>query len=177
MLAIISTESHSIERFKTKKILPTVEGEHDVFQRQTLLEGFDQAVINKLRVNLIGAGGLGSEIGTALIKKGVGTLNIFDPDVVTITNLPRQFYFREDLYRPKPGCLAKNLARLATNDSTITAYNMSFQEAVDREIVPGCDVAIAGVDNSDTRFFCSQYYYLDTPVIFTAVSIEADSGC
>jgi molybdopterin/thiamine biosynthesis adenylyltransferase len=162
--------------YRTSKVRPTVKGEHDVYHRHGLLQGFDQARLDDLGVVLVGGGGLGSEIGISLVKKGVGRLDIFDDDVVTLTNLPRQFYFRKDLFKPKAIRLARNLSKLATNDSIITGYPIQIQEAVEKGLVPDCDVVIVGVDNADARFFCSEHFYDKVPVIFTAVSPEADAG-
>ena len=171
-----SLNSIKPKAYRTYRIEPTVKGEHDVFHRPGLIKGFDQSALDRLKVTMVGAGGLGSQISHGLVKKGVGKLNIFDHDVVTITNLPRQFYFKRDLYKPKALRLAKNLSRLATNNSIITGYPMQVQEAVDNGTLPVCDVLIVGVDNSDTRFFCAQHFYDQVPVIFTAVSPEADAG-
>lgn len=162
--------------FKTQKINPSVEGEHDLFHRHSIIDGFDQSALDGTNVALVGAGGLGSNIGHALARKGVGALDIFDHDFVTITNLPRQFYYKGDLYKPKAICLARNLAKQATNSSTITGFPFTVQEAVARGYLNEPDVVIVGVDNSETRFFCSQNFYSQVPIIFTAVSPEADAG-
>ena len=171
----IFTSSKTPVTYRTERLKGTHPSEHDIFHRHGLLEGFDQAALEKTHVSLIGAGGLGSEIGMALVRKGIGELNIFDHDLVDITNLARQHYFKDDLYKPKALRLAENLTRLATGNSVIRGIPMMFQDAVDRSFIYQTDIAIVGVDNNDARFFCSDYFR-EKAVVFTAVSPEADSG-
>ncbi|MEA3357804.1 MAG: ThiF family adenylyltransferase [Thermodesulfobacteriota bacterium] len=161
--------------FETEKITGTHSSEHDVFDRHRLLEGFDQYALGEIRIALIGAGGLGSEIGMALVRKGAGELNIYDDDLVEITNLTRQHFFKRDLYKPKSVCLAENLSQMATNKSLIRGIPLMIQEATDKNYCYKTDIAIVAVDNYEARFFCSNYYKT-IPVIFTAVNSDADSG-
>ncbi len=162
--------------FRTKKVRQRVEGEHDVFHRHGLIQDYDQEALNQGRIVLVGGGGLGSWIGTAVVRKGLGEVGLFDGDCVEISNLSRQHFFERDLYKPKGTRLARNLRKHATNDSIITGFPCTFQEAVERGVVPECDVAVVGVDNSKARFFCSKYFYQTTPVIFTSINHEADAG-
>ena len=171
----ISKKPQDVFTIRTQKIKGTHRLEHDVFQRHTLLSGFQQERVDSTSINLVGAGGLGSEIGMALIRKGIGELNIYDGDTVTITNLTRQHFFKKDLYKPKATCLAHNLANMATNNSILRPIPMSVQEAERTGHLLRSDIAIVGVDNYDARFFCSKSFH-DVPTIFTAISPEADSG-
>ncbi len=152
-------------------------GETGVTARQEIVPGFDQKVLDNLAVSLIGGGGLGGEIGEGLVRKGVGRISIFDGDAVEPSNLNRQLFFKEDLYRNKAICLAKNLSRFAIKKSRIIGYPFWFQEAVERGMDVDCDVAVCGVDNNETRVFVSRLYSeRKTPVIFTAVSMNANHG-
>ena len=63
------------------------------FARQLILTGFDEAhqsALLQTHVAVIGAGGLGSPVIQYLAAAGIGTLTIFDDDVVERTNLNRQ---------------------------------------------------------------------------------------
>jgi len=175
----IFINSKTPKSFKTEKISGTHPSEHDVFHRHGLLDNFDQSSLEKTRVTLIGAGGLGSEIGMALARKGVGEMNIYDSDTVDITNLARQHFFKGDLYKPKAYCLAENLAHLATGTSLIQGIPLSIQEAVQTGGYFECDIVIVGVDNNDTRFFfrkqtagMSSYRNLLKPVSAVCLAIN-----
>lgn len=61
------------------------------FERTIKLIG--QYAFNKLqnsRVAIFGLGGVGGYVAEALIRSGIGTLDVFDNDTVDITNLNRQ---------------------------------------------------------------------------------------
>src|SRR2546423_10466869 len=91
--------------YRTKHLL-------GVEDRQVSLKGFNQQALANAKVIMIGAGGLGGEIGEALVRKGVGTLTVLDFDVVELSNLNRQLFGKNDLGRPKAHCLARNLSKL-----------------------------------------------------------------
>ncbi|MCK4351856.1 ThiF family adenylyltransferase [candidate division WOR-3 bacterium] len=164
-------------KYITREIKPTVTGEAKITDRQERIPGFSQEVLERLSVVMIGGGGLGGEIGEGLVRKGVGELRIFDGDVVELSNLNRQRFYKKDLYKNKARCLAKNLAREAVKNSIIIGYPFRFQEAVEENIDVSCDLAICGVDNNPTRAYVSKYFYRrETPVVFTAVSRDANNG-
>jgi hypothetical protein len=61
--------------------------------------------------------------------------------------------------------------------TVLTAYPLVLEEAIDGRIDLSCDVAICGVDNNPARIAASQYFRArKLPVIFTAVSADADHG-
>lgn len=126
---------------------------------------------------MIGCGGLGSECGHGLVRKGVGRLTMFDYDLVELSNLARQCFFRQDVDPTKALCLAKNLARQATGNSVIAGHAMAFQTAVERRMDTLCTAVICAVDNNRTRVYAARHYLeLGIPVIFTPVDRAAARG-
>lgn len=145
--------------------------------RQQRLAGFDQAIYSSSRVVCIGAGGLISQIAPTLVRKGIGALTILDDDVVEPGNLNRQRFYSKDLGQNKAYALAENLLSECVHTTMLTAYPLLFEEAIDNGIDLRCDVAICGVDNNPARIEASRYFRsLNIPVIFTAVSADADHG-
>ncbi|MCR4887287.1 MAG: ThiF family adenylyltransferase, partial [Clostridiales bacterium] len=60
----------------------------DQFARSALLigaEGLEK--LGRARVALFGVGGVGGYVAEALARSGVGTIDLFDPDTVSLTNL------------------------------------------------------------------------------------------
>ena len=92
------------------KIFYTRPLKENVFDRQSRIPGFDQVKLTSATVVLIGAGGLGGEIGEGLARKGIGRIKILDADVVEPSNLNRQFFFKENIYKNKAVSLAENLS-------------------------------------------------------------------
>lgn len=145
--------------------------------RQQRLAGFNQALYSKSSVVCIGAGGLISQIAPTLVRKGIGGLIILDDDVVEPSNLNRQRFYPKDVGQNKAYALAENLLPECVHATLFTAYPVLLEEAIDRGIDLRCNVAICGVDNNPARIAASRYFRsLKIPVIFTAVSADADHG-
>ena len=170
-----STASLKSTRFLARKVCSSDPSE-SATGRQELVEGFDQSIMDRLRVVLVGAGGLGGEISQGLVRKGVGHIKIFDGDTVELSNLSRQFFYEEDLYKNKATALAKNLVKEGINGSNITPYPFMVQKAIEDKIDLRSDIVICAPDNDETRVFISNYFYDTTPVIFTGLDRSANTG-
>ena len=145
--------------------------------RQRQIAGFDQTVFSSASVLCIGAGGLLSHIAPTLVRKGIGRITLVDDDIVEASNLNRQRFYEKDLGKNKAGALARNLRRECIAQTEIRGYPHRLQEAVARGIDLSCDVAICGVDNNPARVFASRHLRAaNIPVVFTAVSANADHG-
>jgi molybdopterin/thiamine biosynthesis adenylyltransferase len=158
--------------YRTKQLL-------GVEDRQVKLSGFNQQALANAKVIMIGAGGLGGEIGEALVRKGIGELTILDYDYVELTNLNRQKFYKSDLNKSKAHCLAANLAQEGFCGTHIQGIALSFQDALTSGVAMtgNVSVVVCGVDNNPCRIAVSRYYReQNIPVIFTAVSETADHG-
>jgi adenylyltransferase/sulfurtransferase len=145
--------------------------------RQKKIVGFDQEVFSKSKVVMIGAGGLGSHIAPPLLRKGIGALTIIDNDEVDVTNLNRQRFYEADLEKNKAIALVENLKRECIFATQLTGYALSFDEVIRTGVDLDCDVALCGVDNNPARVASSRYFrQRQIPIIFTAVSADADHG-
>jgi len=63
-------------------------------------------------VGIAGAGGLGSNCASALVRVGIGRIVICDFDLVETSNLNRQFYFYDQIGQPKVEALKANLLKI-----------------------------------------------------------------
>ena len=83
------------------------------YQCQMALPGFGKAsqeILQKARVLIVGAGGLGCPAAQYLAAAGIGTIGIADDDVVSESNLHRQvLYTPGDIGQPKAAIAAKKL--------------------------------------------------------------------
>ena len=79
------------------------------FDRQVRIEDWDQQVLEKQAVLVLGIGGLGSVVVMNLLRLGVGRIYMVDYDVVDEHNLNRQLLFsRADIGKPKVSCAFNN---------------------------------------------------------------------
>ncbi len=145
--------------------------------RQNRVAGFSTDAVRKKTAAGVGAGGLSAGFLPLLVRKGVGKLVICDDDLVELSNLNRQAFYREDLYKPKAFRLAKNAAREGFLGTTCIGHYVAFGPESAELLSEGIDVAIVAVDNDSTRAFASQFFRKrKIPVIFTAVNRRANYG-
>lgn len=130
-----------------------------------------QEKLQKAKVLVIGAGGIGSTVLYYLGAAGIGTIGIADFDTVSISNLQRQIlYTNEDLHRKKVDVAKERLVKLNPN-----VIIQKHPERINKEnilkIISGYDVVIDAVDNLATRYLINdKCYILGKPLIEGAVS-------
>ncbi len=148
-----------------------------VFDRQSRVPGFRQEALASATVTLIGAGGLGGEMGEGLVRKGTGRIRILDSDVVEPSNLNRQLFSRKDIYRNKAVSLAKNLSRAGFGKTVLIGHPYTFEEAAALNLDLNSSAVVVGVDNDSCRVKASAYFLeKNVPVIFTGVADDGNSG-
>ena len=169
------TRSQRIKRYRCRDLRREMGQIDAVDDRQKRVPWFSQCAMDKLTVSVIGAGGLGSAFVRGAVAKGVRWLNIYDGDIVTPSNLNRQFFTARDIGKNKAHRLARNASRAGFMGTQITAVPFFFQAALDRGIDVGCDLVFCGVDNDETRKEVGRIFF-SKPVVFAAVSSDAGHG-
>lgn len=120
---------------------------------QALTKGLtpqQQKILFNAKIAIAGAGGLGSNVAVWLARAGVKHLLLIDFDKVEIGNLNRQYYFLDDVGKPKVIALKKHLQKInpygdyQTVLTKITAANME-QLFADSQII--CEA----LDNPKTK--------------------------
>jgi molybdopterin/thiamine biosynthesis adenylyltransferase len=147
-----------------------------VTDRQERVEGFDQKTLSQTTVLLVGAGGIGGEIGHGLIRKGIGRLELCDEDTVEAHNLSRQRFYEADIHTNKAAALGRNLVREGTTGTDIVAYSHHFQDAVALDIAFDPDLVVCAPDNDAARLAVADHFTGKTPVVFTGLGREANGG-
>jgi len=86
----------------------------DAFRKNLLKKlGADSLCkIEKARIGIAGAGGLGSNCAASLVRVGFKAFMIVDFDVVRFSNLDRQFYFTGQVGMKKTAALKRNLLKI-----------------------------------------------------------------
>jgi sulfur carrier protein ThiS adenylyltransferase len=70
------------------------------------------SILQSSTVGIAGAGGLGSNAAVSLARAGLGTLIIADCDRIEPSDLNRQYYFMEQVGKPKVEAMLENLKRI-----------------------------------------------------------------
>lgn len=97
----------------------------DQFARTRMLYG-DEAVekFRNSRVAVFGIGGVGGHVVDALVRSGIGTVDIIDNDTVSLTNINRQLIATHDsVGKLKVDVMAEHISKISP-DCVVNKYNM-----------------------------------------------------
>ncbi|GAB5457132.1 MAG: HesA/MoeB/ThiF family protein [Henriciella sp.] len=123
----------------------------DRYKRHIMLKEIGGPGVQKLQtasVSIIGAGALGGPCAMYLAAAGIGTIEIWDNDLVDRSNLQRQVQFAEtDLGESKATVLGKRL-ELQNSGVKILPITKRFGEGDS----PSGNILIDASDNFETRF-------------------------
>lgn len=128
------------------------------YSRQILVNQIGLAGQEQLanaKVLIIGLGGLGCQIGIQLAGAGVGSLVLFDHDVIDISNLHRQALFREaDIGAPK-ATIAKRELEALNSEISIVAFNNRASVDNINSLLESVDLVVDAADNFPTSYLLS----------------------
>lgn len=124
---------------------------NDRFHRLKLISWWDQELLFRSRVLVVGAGALGNEIIKNLALLGVGNLFIADMDTIENSNLSRSVLYREsDCGRPKAE-VAAEVARSIFPRMRTRAFCGNVVYDLGLGVYEWADVVISGLDNREAR--------------------------
>jgi adenylyltransferase/sulfurtransferase len=151
--------------------MPLSESELQRYQRQLLVDGWNQDKLKSATVLVVGLGGLGGVSATYLAAAGVGHLKLLDIDIVELSNLNRQIlYTTDDIGKPKAVHAAKRLSALNPGIK-IEAIGERITDSNAAQLVSGCDIIIDGLDNHHDRLILNHVSYdLKIPLIYGAIN-------
>ncbi|WP_420131435.1 HesA/MoeB/ThiF family protein [Rhodopseudomonas sp.] len=130
--------------------------------------GPGQAALRKARVLVVGAGGLGAPVLMYLAAAGVGTLDVVDDDVVSLSNLQRQIiHATPDVGARKVDSAAARIAALNPHVKVVPhATRINAANAL--ELIGACDLVLDGSDNFSTRYLVADACFLAKKPLITA---------
>lgn len=109
-----------------------------------------QNCLSQKTVGIAGAGGLGSNCAAALARTGIGKLIIADFDVVSESNLNRQYYFHDQIGQKKVFALRENISRI----NPAVAVEVHTERVTSENILKffeKCDVIVEAFDHADQK--------------------------
>ncbi len=146
------------------------------YAAQVKLMGFaSQKKLMDAKIIQIGAGGLGSPLLFYLAATGIGTIHLFDDDVVEDTNLGRQILYEPgDIGKPKVQCAKKKISKFNPSISVVP-HKKRAKETTLAPLAPSCDYLIDASDNFPTKFL-SNDMALKYKIPYTVASVRGYEG-
>jgi molybdopterin/thiamine biosynthesis adenylyltransferase len=138
----MSLSDQELERYARHIVLPQVGG---VGQRK----------LKAASVAVIGAGGIGSAVISALAGAGVGRLTIIDDDVIEVANLHRQPLYRERDVGHAKAELAMQFVKRLNRLVDVHQVQDRIGSGNASQLLAGHDLIIDGSDNFATRLAVS----------------------
>lgn len=123
------------------------------FARLEAIEWWDQRLLARTKVLVIGAGALGNEVIKNLALLGIGHVVVADMDLVELSNLSRSVLFREsDEGVAKAECAAR-AARGLFEGMEVKAFVGNILSSLGLGYFRWADVVIGALDNREARVF------------------------
>lgn len=137
------------------------------FSRTELLYGDSVKHLKKARVAVFGVGGVGGYALEALVRSGIGTIDIFDDDKICLTNLNRQIVATHKTVGVVKVEAAKQRALDINPDVVVNAYSMFYtKENADEVDLSVYDYVLDAVDTVTAKLELAQRCFnLGVPII------------
>lgn len=118
--------------------------------------------LKKCTVGIAGAGGLGSNVAMSLTRVGIGKLIIIDFDIVTESNLNRQFYFKHQVGFKKVDALRANLLSINPN-LTLETHDAKLDENNILNFFRDVDVMVEAFDRAEMKQVIIEKFQTEKP--------------
>lgn len=149
-----------------------------MFDRQVRAFGGDlQRVVSTLRVAVVGCGGTGSAVAEQLVRLGVRSLEVIDPDDIAESNVTRVYGSTPAaIGRPKAEVLTDHLRLIAPDGDIQPLRRTIIEEEIARRLTAS-DLVFGCTDDNAGRLVLSRLasYYL-VPVIDLGVLLSSRAG-
>lgn len=150
----------------------------DRYDRQMILPeiGADgQAKLARIKMLVVGAGGLGAPVLSYLSGAGVGHITIIDHDIVSASNLHRQTLFTQDQIGQSKAGLATQFCRNLNKDIDVIAINQKLTPLNAADLVVAADIVLDCADSFAASYILSDICR-DTATPFISASALGMAG-
>lgn len=142
-------------------------------------KGLLSETLRNRTVLLNGAGSVGSYIAEQLVRSGVGSLIIIDPDTVEHANLSRTVYTASDVGRLKVDALTRRLLSISPSVRvrTIPMDLHHITREMFEEMYATADLVVCAVDDRRAQLLINHWaYHHRKPAVYVGIYAGARSG-
>ncbi|WP_058485747.1 sulfur carrier protein ThiS adenylyltransferase ThiF [Defluviitalea phaphyphila] len=123
--------------------------------------------IQKVKIGIAGAGGLGSNCAFNLVRSGFKNFKIVDFDIIDYSNLNRQFFYYNQVGLPKVKALKENLMQI-NPDVNIEDSQIKLNKDNMDLIFNDCDVVVEAFDKAIYKKMIVETYINSKKLIVSA---------
>ncbi len=149
-----------------------VEDEEDRYSRLRLIPWWDQELLKKTKVLVVGAGALGNEILKNLALVGIGKILVLDIDEIENSNLSRSVLFRSTDEGKSKAKTAAEMVKEINPDCSIQWLDTNVVYNLGLGVFKWADLVIGGLDNREARLAINQSCWkVGTPWVDGAIEV------
>lgn len=141
------------------------------FARQIVLSyiGWEnQEKIRRGKVLIVGLGGIGSPLANILARMGVGYLRVIDRDIVSVTDLHRQFLYTPNDVGKAKVYVAKERLEHENPGLTVDPHPITVNIDDLNELIKDVDVIVDGLDSIRARYIINRVALVNRkPYVFS----------
>ncbi|VDN05390.1 unnamed protein product [Thelazia callipaeda] len=151
-MEVVSVDKHQNDRWRELRHLTDVKSAfaHPAFEPGPQ----NMTAVQNCRVLVVGAGGLGCELLKDLALSGFRRIEVIDMDTIELSNLNRQFLFRETDIDKSKAEVAAAFVQKRIPDCPVIAHNCKIED-MDDQFYRSFDVIICGLDSVTARRWLS----------------------
>ncbi len=132
----------------------------DPYARHRIIPGWEQGLLENLKVFVCGLGGNGALIFDSLLALGVGSrdgwIKACDPDILETSNLPRIPYaYPEEVGMPKAK-IAQLHADNRTPELNVCCYDENIKNEKMQNLIKEANIIIGAIDNDGARLILNR---------------------
>ena len=147
-------------------------GVEDRYSRLRLIPWWDQELLQKTKILVVGAGALGNEILKNLALVGVGTILVLDMDLIENSNLSRSVLFRSADEGKSKSKAAAEMVNEINPDCLVRWLDLNIVYDLGLGVYKWADLVIGGLDNREARLAINQSCWkVGTPWIDGAIEV------
>ena len=144
------------------------------YSRQVIIKEFDeegQQRLLKTKCLIVGAGGLGCPVALYAAAAGFGHIEIYDQDIIEISNLNRQIaYQNNDIGRNKAETLEEKCININPN-IYVKSHKKNFNKSIN---INSFDIVFDCSDNAETRYTLNHLCHSHKKILISGSAIQME---